>query len=82
MKTLSCNQLGGPKSCEVKFHAETFEEIAEQSKQHGMEKFQEGDAEHLEAMNAMKEKMQSESDFQAWIAEKQKLFNETPEDTQ
>lgn len=31
---MSCEQLGG--SCDKKFHAETFKEIAELGKQHGL----------------------------------------------
>ena len=38
MKTMSCKELGG--ACGKVFHANTFEEIAEMSKQHGMEMFQ------------------------------------------
>ena len=38
MKTMSCKELGG--ACDKVFHANTFEEIAEMSKQHGMEMFQ------------------------------------------
>lgn len=35
MKTMTCKQLGG--ACDKEFSANTFEEIAELSKQHGME---------------------------------------------
>ena len=38
MKTMTCNQLGG--ACDLEFHAETFDEMAQLSKQHGMEMFQ------------------------------------------
>ena len=38
MKTMNCGQLGG--ACDKEFHANTFEEIAEMSKRHGMEMFQ------------------------------------------
>ena len=41
MKTMTCNQLGG--DCDLEFHADTFDEIAEASKKHGMEMFQKGD---------------------------------------
>ena len=44
---MTCNQLGG--ACNKEFQAETFEEIAEMSKQHGMEMFQSNDEAHLEA---------------------------------
>ena len=38
MKTMTCRQLGG--ACELEFRANTFEEMAELSKKHGMEMFQ------------------------------------------
>ncbi len=49
MKTLTCKQLGG--ACDLEFHANTFEEMAEMSKKHGMEMFQKNDEPHLKAMN-------------------------------
>ncbi len=55
MKTMKCNQLGG--ACEKEFRADTFEEIAEISKQHGMEMYQKNDEAHLNAMNKMQELM-------------------------
>ena len=48
MKTMTCRQLGG--ACDMEFHAETFEEMAELSRQHGMEMYKKGDPAHLEAM--------------------------------
>jgi len=53
MKTMNCRQLGG--ACEKEFHADTFEEMAEQSKKHGMEMFQKKDSAHLKAMDKMQE---------------------------
>ena len=47
MKTMTCKQLGG--ACDKEFHANSFEEMAELSKKHGMEMFQKGDKDHLEA---------------------------------
>jgi hypothetical protein len=49
MKTMTCKELDG--ACDLEFHANTFEEIAEMSKRHGMEMFQKGDQAHLQAMN-------------------------------
>ncbi|MGI9553112.1 MAG: DUF1059 domain-containing protein [Aurantibacter sp.] len=73
MKTMTCKQLGG--ACDMEFQANTFEEMAEMSKKHGMEMFQSGDAAHLEAMNAMKELMQSPEAMQTWFEDKRKEFN-------
>ena len=38
MKTMTCKQLGG--ACDLEFHANSFEELADMSKKHGMEMFQ------------------------------------------
>ena len=78
MKTMSCNELAG--ACEIKFTAETFDEIKEMSMKHGMEMFQAGDVGHLEAMNRMREKMKDPSDMAAWIEKKKQEFDELPED--
>ena len=78
MKTMTCKQLGG--ACDKEFKADTFEEMAEISKKHGMEMFQAGDADHLETMNAMREMMQSPEAMQTWFEEKRNEFNALPED--
>jgi hypothetical protein len=76
MKTMTCKELGG--ACDLAFHAETFEEMAEQSKKHGMEMFKAQDEAHLEAMNAMQELMQKPNAMQEWFAEKQRAFEALP----
>ncbi len=78
MKTMTCKQLGG--ACDKVFQADTFDEMAEMSKNHGMEMFQKGDEVHLAAMNEMRELMQSSDAMQAWSDEKRKEFNALPED--
>lgn len=72
MKTMTCNQLGG--ACELEFQAETFEEIAELSKKHGMEMFQKGDEAHLSAMKKMQDLMQDPAAMQKWFDDKRKAF--------
>ena len=72
MKTMTCAQLGG--ACDMEFEAETFEEIAEMSKQHGMEMFEQNDAAHLEAMNKMREMMQNPGAMEAWFESKKAEF--------
>lgn len=73
MKTMTCKQLGG--ACDLAFHAETFESMAEQSKKHAMEMFQQGDAPHLEAMNKMQELMQTPDLVKEWFDNKRKEFD-------
>jgi hypothetical protein len=72
MKTMTCKQLGG--ACELKFHGETFESMADQSKKHAMEMFQKGDKPHLDAMNEMQELMQSPEAMKVWMETKRKEF--------
>ena len=52
MKTMTCQDQTG--ACDLEFHAETFDEIAEMSKKHRMEMFEQGDRAHLDAMGKMK----------------------------
>jgi|TARA_R110000868_G_scaffold21614_13_gene89631 predicted small metal-binding protein len=77
MKTMTCKQLGG--GCDMQFHANTFQEMAEQSKKHGIKMFQMGDKEHLEAMNKMRKLMQSPEGMAKWFENKQKEFEALPE---
>jgi len=78
MKTMTCQQLGG--ACSISFSADTFEKIAELSKQHGMEMFQKQDAAHLQAMGKMQELMQSPEALQQWFNNKREEFNALPKD--
>ena len=77
MKTMSCKQLGG--ACDKAFHANSFEEIAEISKQHGMEMFLENDVAHLKAMNEMQALMKEPKAMKAWLENKKKEFDALPE---
>ena len=76
---MTCRQLGG--ACDLEFRAETFEEMAEQSKNHGMEMYQKGDEAHLEAMGKMNELMQSPQAMGEWMENKRKEFDALPEDS-
>ncbi len=78
MKSMTCKQLGG--ACDKEFAANTFEEIAEMSKKHGMEMFQIGDEPHLNAMNDMQELMKTPNAMNKWFESKRKEFNSLPED--
>lgn len=78
MKTMTCQQLGG--ACDLEFHGETFEEMAEQSKNHGSDMFKKSDAPHLAAMNKMQELMKDPEAVNAWFEEKRKEFEALPED--
>ncbi len=77
MKTMKCSQLGG--ACDKEFQANSFEEIAEMSKQHGMEMFHKKDEAHLKAMNEMQTLMQDPEAMKTWFENKKKEFEALPE---
>ena len=76
MKTMTCLQLGG--ACGKEFHANTFEEMADLSKKHGMEMFKMGDEKHLKAMNDMQVMMKTPDAMKAWFDGKRKEFEALP----
>ena len=67
METMTCKDLTG--ACDLEFHAETFGEIAEMSKKHEMEMFEQGDQAHQDAMGIMKK----------WFESVQETFDALPE---
>lgn len=78
MKKMTCRQLGG--ACDLEFKANSFEEISELSKSHGMEMFEKKDKAHLEAMNKMRELMVSADSnaMKNWMKRKKEEFNALP----
>ena len=74
---MTCKQLGG--ACDEAFQANTFEELTELSKQHGMEMFQKQDATHLESMAQIMQLMQSPQAMNAWMDERKLEFEALPE---
>jgi bifunctional pyridoxal-dependent enzyme with beta-cystathionase and maltose regulon repressor activities len=76
MKTMTCKQLGG--ACDQTFTADTFQEIAQLSQQHGSEMV--ADPTHAEAMAEMMKLMQDQTALQAWMNERETAFNALPED--
>ncbi len=70
---MTCKQLGG--ACDKAFQANTFEEIAKMSKQHGMEMFQRKDEGHLKAMNEMETLMHSPAAMKEWYEQKKREFD-------
>ncbi len=78
MKTMTCNHLGG--ACDMEFQADSFEELVEKSKQHGMEMYQQQDSMHLKAMGKIQELMQDPEAMKAWFDSKKQEFENLPED--
>ncbi len=78
MKTMTCKDLAG--ACDTEFHAETFDEMAEMSKKHGMGMMEQGDQAHLEAMEKMKSSMSDPQAMKEWFESVRKAFENLPED--
>lgn len=74
---MNCKQLGG--ACDKEFHANTFEEMAELSKAHGMEMFQKQDKNHLDAMNKIQDLMKKPGAMEMWFESKRKEFEALPD---
>ena len=74
---MTCKQLGG--ACDLEFRADTFEEIAEMSKQHGIEMYSAQDPDHLLAMQKISELMQQPDEMRKWQELKRKEFDELPD---
>ncbi|WP_028672407.1 hypothetical protein [Saccharospirillum impatiens] len=77
MKTMTCKELGG--ACDLAFQANTFEEMAELSQQHGMEMHRQQDPAHLQAMQEMQSLMKDPAEMNAWFESKRKAFEALPE---
>lgn len=78
MKTMTCKQLAG--ACDKEFHAETFDEMGEMSKNHAMEMAEKDDNAHIEKMEEMKNLMNNPVAMKEWFENKQKEFDALPED--
>ena len=78
MKTMTCKQMGG--ACDETFSAETFDEMAELSKQHGMQMLQQGDEAHMKIMGELAVMMQTPGALETFMEEKKKMFAAHPDD--
>lgn len=73
---MTCKQLGG--ACDLEFRAETFEEMKDLSKKHGMEMFGKLDQPHIAAMNEMYKLLSIPGAMESWMEEKRKEFDALP----
>ncbi len=73
MKMMRCNELGG--ACDKEFFGDTFEEIAKQSKEHGIEMINLGDKDHINAMEKMGELMGDSKNLDEWMNERKNIFD-------
>ena len=75
---MTCNQLGG--ACEKTFSANSFDEMVELSKAHGMEMFATQDADHLQAMMKIQALMQDPAAMKEWFDSKKTEFEALSDD--
>lgn len=73
MKTMTCKQLGG--ACDKAFSTNTFDEIINMSKNHGMKMFKQKDKRHLDAMEKISLLMQDQNKMEEWFNQKKEEFN-------
>ena len=73
MKTMTCKQLGG--ACDKAFSANTFDEIINMSKNHGMKMFKQKDKRHLDAMEKISLLMQDQNKMEESFNQKKEVFN-------
>jgi hypothetical protein len=78
MKSMTCRQLGG--ACDKIFQGNTFEEVAELSKQHGMEMFQTKDEAHLKIIHELQALMEQPGEMEKWLENKRQAFEDLPTD--
>ncbi|USD20063.1 DUF1059 domain-containing protein [Microbulbifer sp. VAAC004] len=76
MKTMTCKQLDG--ACDVEFQANSFEEIADLSKKHGIEMYQQKEPKYLESMHKMQELIRNSESMKKWMEYKKELFSSLP----
>ena len=69
---MTCKQLGG--ACDKVFKAESFDEMAELSRAHGMQMFQEKDESHVKVIQEMLVLMQDPEQMQKWLEAKKAEF--------
>lgn len=73
---MTCEELGG--ACGLEFHAETFDEMAKMSMEHGKEMFQKADGPHLEAMEEMMA-LRETGNMAEWFDNKRAEFDDLPD---
>ena len=78
MKTMTCQQLGGP--CDLQHRGETADDVINAQDRHLKEAEAAGDATHQEAREAMKGRWRRPKKSLDWYLGMKKAFAELPED--
>lgn len=76
MKSMTCQQLGGP--CQLTLHGETADEIIKAQDRHLREAARSGDADHLPAHEDMKARWRRPLKSMDWYRTTKRAFAELP----
>jgi predicted small metal-binding protein len=77
MKTMTCQQLGGP--CDLAHTAETADEVIKAQDRHLKEAVAAGDATHEDALKAMKGRWRHPVASMGWYKDVKATFADLPE---
>jgi predicted small metal-binding protein len=78
MKTMACQQLGGP--CTLALHGETANEVIKAQDSHLKEMVASGDKAHESALNEMKGRWKNPISGMGWYRKTKRDFAALPED--
>jgi hypothetical protein len=78
MKTMTCEQLGGP--CELAHHGTTADEVIKAQDRHLREAVKGGDDTHASALGDMKKRWRNPIGGMGWYRATKRTFADLPED--
>ncbi len=78
MKTMTCEQLGGP--CDLPFHGSTADEVIKAQDSHLKEMVARGDDTHASALASMKGRWKNPISGMGWYRKIKRDFAALPED--
>jgi len=78
MKTMTCQQLGGP--CNFVLRAETADQVIKDQDRHLKQAVKDGDSEHERAREEMKNRWKHPKQSLEWYSGTKKAFAALPED--
>jgi predicted small metal-binding protein len=78
MKTMTCEQLGGP--CALELRGEDADAVIKAQDRHLREAVEAGDAAHQPAHDAMKSRWRKPLAGMGWYRDTKKVFAQLPED--
>jgi len=78
MKTMTCEQMGGP--CDMKFHGNTADDVIKAEDKHLKEVVAGGDTKHEDALKAMKGRWKNPIKGMGWYKQVKQDFAALPED--